>query len=256
MITGLLITFIAALGINILMFLPAYFFRTDKLTDISYAITFVIVASYGLFVSKINLFSLVLWLMIFFWAARLGSYLLIRIHKIKKDDRFDGRRENFWNFLKFWILQGTTVFVVLLPSSLFFINRVSILSNYAFIGVLIWIIGLIIETISDLQKYRFINNPKNKGKWIDKGLWKYSRHPNYFGEITLWIGVYIYTLFGLNTIQSIVGAIGPLYIASLIIFVSGLPMLEKKADARWGNDKNYQKYKSKTSILIPLPQKK
>ncbi len=164
MINYLLLTFLISIGINIIMFLPAYFFKTDKLTDISYAITFVVVALYGLFISGFSVANLILFLMIFFWAARLGSYLLIRIKKLKKDKRFDGMRENFWKFLRFWLLQGFTVWVVLLPTSIFFNNQIKNISFYSFIGLFIWLIGLLIETFADLQKYKFINNPINKDK--------------------------------------------------------------------------------------------
>ncbi|MGB0757359.1 MAG: DUF1295 domain-containing protein [Patescibacteria group bacterium] len=244
-----------ALGINMLMFIPAYIFRTDKLTDISYAITFVVLALYGFILSAGNIFTGILLAIISIWAARLGGYLLIRIRKTGKDKRFDTMRNNFWKFIRFWILQGFTVWAVLIPSILFFGNHPKQISSFAYIGIGAWMIGLLIEAFADIQKYRFINDLNNKGKWIDTGLWKYSRHPNYFGEILLWVGVYVYTVFGLSTGQAVLGLIGPLYIACLIIFVSGIPLLEKAADKRWGSDQNYQQYKKRTSVLIPLPPK-
>lgn len=242
-----------SLGFNLLMFIPAYFYKTDKLTDLSYAISFVALATYGILFNGVTFPALLLFLMIFLWALRLGAYLFIRINKIKKDSRFDEMRKHFWKFLSFWILQGITVWIVLIPSILFFINKPQSTSILSLIGVLIWFSGLSIETIADLQKYYFINNPENKGKWIETGFWKFSRHPNYFGEIVLWAGVYIYTAFGLSGYQVLLGMIGPVYIAVLIIFVSGIPLLEKSADERWGKDKNYQIYKEKTSVLVPNP---
>lgn len=241
------------------MFVIAYYFKTDKLTDISYALTFVTLAVIGLINSNGNVPSIILTLMICVWAARLGIYLLKRIRKIGKDDRFDGKREKFWSFLGFWLLQGATVWVVMLPSSMFYSNQsveVSIISIASIFGIGIWLTGLVIETIADYQKYKFINDINNKGKWIDVGLWKYSRHPNYFGEIMLWFGVYLFTLSGLDSVQALVGLIGPLYIATLILFVSGLPLLEKSADKRWGEDQNYQLYKKQTSVLVLLPNRK
>jgi len=254
--TILNVTFIIALGINILMFIPAYFFRTDKLTDISYAVTFVIVALYGLSLGEVGIYTLILFAMIAIWAARLGGYLLTRIRKIGKDKRFDTMRNNFWKYIRFWLLQGFTVWVVLIPSTLFFGNSPTQIVPFAYIGVIIWVIGLLIESFADIQKYHFINNPNNKDKWIDTGLWKYSRHPNYFGEILLWVGVYVYAIFGLSSGQALLGLVGPAYIASLIIFVSGIPLLEKAANKRWGKDPNYQRYKKGTSVLIPLMSKK
>lgn len=240
------------MGINLLMFLPAYFFRTDKLTDISYAVTFVVLALYGFFDTSMSSASIVLFILVLLWAVRLGSYLLVRIHKIKRDKRFDGMRENFWSFVKFWLLQGVTVWFVMIPSLLFFGRDVQSIPAWAYVGVLVWVVGIIIEAVSDIQKYKFINNPENKGKWMASGLWKYSRHPNYFGEILLWLGVYIFVISGLGLVQSLVALIGPLFITCLIIFVSGIPLLEKAADKRWGENPEYQKYKKRTSSLIPF----
>jgi len=248
----LISTFIFSVGVNMLMFLPAYFFKTDKLTDISYALTFIALAIFGLINHAITFPSLILALMIFAWAIRLGAYLLSRIRKIGKDKRFDDKREKFWSFAAFWLIQGVTVWVVLLPSNLFFGNDVRSLPAIAYVGAIIWLIGLTIEAFSDKQKYDFINDPRNKGKWVNTGLWKYSRHPNYFGEILLWIGVYIFTIFGLSTTQAAIGILGPLYIALLIGFVSGIPLLEKSAERKWGKDKGYQEYKKSTSVLIPF----
>jgi steroid 5-alpha reductase family enzyme len=252
----LLSTFMIAIGINVLMFIPAYFLKTDKLTDISYAVTFVVVAVYGMLVGGYTLPSLLIVLMVFAWAGRLGGYLLIRIKKIKRDKRFDGMRESFWRFSRFWLLQGLTVWVVLLPSLLFFQKSPEVLPAVAYLGIVVWLVGLMIEGIADQQKYAFINDSANKGKWIDTGLWKYSQHPNYFGEITLWIGVYIYAIFGLNLAESLVALLGPLYLIVLLIFVSGIPLLDKAAKKRWGDNDEYQEYRKRTSKLIPLPNKK
>ena len=248
--------FALAIGLNLVMFVPAYFFRTDKLTDISYALTFVLLAFYGLVTTNFSLPALVLFVMILLWGLRLGGYLFIRINKIKRDKRFDGMRENAWSFFRFWLLQGFTVSMVMIPSVLFFQNNPAELEKCACLGIGIWLLGLIIETVADWQKYKFINNPANKGQWIASGIWKYSRHPNYFGEITLWTGIFIFTTFALSTNQILIGVISPLFIAALIIFVSGIPMLEKSADKRWGDNPQYREYKRKTSELIPWFNKK
>lgn len=235
-------TLLFAIGFNILMFIPAFLFKTDKLTDLSYSLTFIGLIIY-IFLSKpYSVGSLLLLFMVLIWALRLGSFLFIRIHKQKKDDRFDIMRNSFFKFLGFWLLQGFTVWVVLIPATLF--NN-----KYYSIGLIIWLLGLIIESFADAQKFSFKKNPKNNGKFIQIGLWKYSRHPNYFGEILCWIGVYIFTGVWLW------GLISPLYIFVLLIFVSGIPLLEKKADKTWGKNKSYKKYKKETSILIPWVKK-
>lgn len=247
----LIISFAVAVGLNILMFFPAYFLKTDKLTDISYALTFALLAWYFLLTGTATAPAIILTCMVTAWAARLGAYLLVRIHKMGRDDRFDKMRPNFVKFLGFWLLQGFTVWMVTIPAVLYLGNPQPVSFAVATIGILIWVTGLLVETNADLQLFRFINNPANKGKWIDKGLWHYSRHPNYFGEIFLWFGAYVFVVTGLSASTALLGLVGPAYIAGLIIFVSGIPILEKKADARWGSDSEYQKYKAGTSILIP-----
>jgi steroid 5-alpha reductase family enzyme len=239
------------LGLNLLMFIPAYFFRTDKLTDISYALSFIVALLTIMPWSRLEWPTLLLLIMITLWAGRLGIYLLIRIHKIKKDSRFDTMRQHPWQFARFWILQGLTVWVVLIPSIFFVsINPVRI-SALSYLGLTLFLTGLLIEAAADYQKYVFINQPSNQGQWIATGLWKYSRHPNYLGEITVWIGVYIFCVASLTPVIQIISLISPIYIASLIIFVSGIPLLEKSADARWGSHPQYQKYKSVTGVLLP-----
>lgn len=252
----LLIALIVSLGINILMFIPAYLLRTDKLTDISYAVTFSVLGIIAIVLGGITIPALILLVAILLWASRLGIYLLIRIHKMGRDKRFDEMRKSFWRFGRFWILQGITVWIVLLPSMLFLTKSPKELSWYSCIGLVIWTFGLTIETLADIQKFRFINNLDNKGKWINSGIWKYSRHPNYFGEIILWLGLYIFVLGNLSTGEAFVGVIGPLYIAFLILFVSGVPLLEKAAEKKWGENNEYQNYKKKTSMLIPWFNKK
>ena len=247
----LIITFIIALGINLIMFIPAYLFRTDKLTDISYSITFVVVAIFGLMQSSFNLAHILLFSMIFIWALRLGTYLLLRIRKIGKDNRFDSMRESIVKFGSFWVLQGLTVFVVLIPSIYFFNSNFEQISLLSYSGLLIWLVGLIIEASGDYQKTAFINNPDNKGKWVNTGLWKFSRHPNYLGEILVWIGIYLFILPTLNTGQALIGLISPLFITALLLFVSGIPLLEKSANKKWGEDHDYNLYKNNTGILLP-----
>ena len=251
-----LIAFAIALGLNILMFIPAFIFKTDKLTDLSYAISFAVVAFVLFLNSAKEIGHILLLSLVVLWAIRLGGYLFIRIRKIDRDKRFDGMREDFFKFLRFWLLQGATVFVVLLAAVPFFSATSVDPTTLSYIGLIIFIAGLVIEAVADIQKYTFINDNKNEGKWIDEGLWHYSRHPNYFGEITLWFGVYLYTLSHLSGIDILIGFISPLYIALLIIFVSGIPLLEKAADKRWGENPEYQKYKKTTSSLIPCFKRK
>jgi len=237
-----------AILINIIMFIPAYKFKTDKLTDLSYSLSFIILVLIALVFNGFSFLNLFLGIIIIVWALRLGTFLFIRIRKLKKDKRFDGIRENFFSFLKFWVLQGLAVWVILIPSLIFFYSDQK---KVFFLGFIIWLIGLIIESIADIQKFIFKQNNVNKNKFINKGLWKYSRHPNYFGEILCWLGIYVFVFTSFTIIEKSVALISPLFISVLLIFGTGIPQLEKYADKKWGNTKAYKEYKRKTSILIP-----
>lgn len=251
----ILITLIFSLVFNMLMFIPAFIWKTDKLTDLSYSVTFVAISAWLLATNQSNFIATILILMIFIWAIRLGTFLYIRIRKQTKDSRFDGMREDFFKFLKFWILQGVSVWIIMMPVILFFQNSNTTLNIssifFVSVGFLIWLIGLLIESFADYQKYIFKQSPENKDRWISTGLWRKTRHPNYLGEITLWIGVYVFAFPFLSDSQSAVALISPLFIFILLKFVSGVPLLEKVADARWSQNPEYTTYKSKSGIIVP-----
>jgi len=241
-----------SLGINILMFIPAYIWKTDVFTDLSYALSFIILIIGALLLNSFSAVKLVVAIMVVIWGLRLGIFLFIRIRKIKSDKRFDGIRESFPKFLRFWVLQGLAVWVILVSALLFMISPAS---EVFWLGAVIWLLGLLTESIADLQKYRFSQISHNKGRFIRSGLWKYSRHPNYFGEITCWVGMYLLVFLSLGQSEKVLALASPLFIMILLIFVTGLPPLEKSADGKWGKDKDYIEYKRKTSVLIPwLPK--
>lgn len=242
---------------NITMFLIAFKNRTDKLTDVSYAVTFVGLAMYNLVVAKeLTTAKWVLTSMIMLWSIRIGTYLFIRINKTGKDKRFDGLRENFWRFSGFWLIQAVTVWAILIGPSLYFIQGIKPITEFMIVGVAVWFMGLIIETVADFQKFQFTQDKKNKDKWINSGLWKYSRHPNYFGEILVWFGVYVFVVSGLHGTEQWLAMASPLFITFMLLFVSGIPLLEKSADAKWGKNADYKKYKKSTSVLVLFPTKK
>jgi len=246
----MLITFfIVSMLINLIMFIPAYFFRTDKLTDISYALTFVTCITYGFISSEKTAIQSILLAMILAWAFRLGSFLLYRIQQFKKDSRFDEMRSKLLSFLGFWLLQGLTVFILLIPTALLFNGNDQLVFSLSFVGVLIFALGLAIESIADYQKMKF--KKSGASLWIDTGIWRISRHPNYLGEIMIWIGVYILVLPYASTFEALVSLASPLFIIILLNFVSGVPLLEKSADKKWSKDSNYKKYKSEVPKLIP-----
>ena len=246
----ILLYLIFSVTFNLLMFVPAFLFKTDKLTDLSYSITFFVIAILLFISNPMTLPSALLTAMVLIWAVRLGSYLFMRIQKTKRDKRFDGMRESFPRFMRFWILQGISVWVIMLSSIFFSEYQVGELNVVMIAGFIIWLTGILIETFADIQKFKFKGNPDNSGKWIESGLWKYSRHPNYLGEILVWAGIYVFVLCSLSGIDTLISLVSPLYIFIIIRFLTGVPILEKKADEKWSANPEYQNYKEKTGLLL------
>jgi steroid 5-alpha reductase family enzyme len=182
----------------------------------------------------------------------LGGYLVIRIRKWGRDNRFDEIRNNFGKFAGFWLFQAITAFVVLTSSLIYFYqNESSQFSIYHLLGASLFLSALLFESVADIQLYKFTSKNENKGKFIDKGLWRFSRHPNYFGEISVWLSLWLYAFPALTTTLKVVGFISPLFIFTMIRFFSGVPMLEAKAEKKWGTDKDYKEYKKRTGLIIP-----
>jgi steroid 5-alpha reductase family enzyme len=241
--------FLLIFASQILFFLVANAFKTDKLTDLAYGITFMIVANLLFWQSEKSFFFVLPTLLVTLWGLRLATYLFIRILKIKKDQRFNQIRQKFWSFLKFWLLQALSIFAVSLSYILAFSLEGSIKSNVNLWQLLFFILTLIalgIETLADWQKYQFKNDAKNKGKFIQSGLWKHSRHPNYLGEILFWWCLFFYFLPSLGS-WALLALISPVYITILIRFVTGVPLLEKNYEKRYG--KAWLEYKEKTRII-------
>lgn len=245
---------VLSLSINGGMFLVAFRLRSDKLTDASYALTFLTLTLFSFVQSPKTTYDLIATMLVCAWALRIGSFLLYRVLRTGKDRRFDGIRDSFWQFGKFWLGQAITVWILMIPITLV-LKGSTHQQVITVLGMVIWLLGFGVETIADLQKYRFTHDPQHAGHWIDTGVWRYSRHPNYFGEIAVWLGVYLYTFPGLSVPAKIIGVLSPLVITILLLFVSGIPILEKQADERWGNKAAYQAYKQRTSLLVPLPPK-
>lgn len=250
-------TLFFVLGLNIIGFLIAFRYKTDKLTDISYALSFAGIAIYGALTNTMSIAQWLVFALVMLWAARLGSFLLYRVHVVGKDQRFDEMRKSAVLFGRFWILQGITAWVVMLPATYLLLSgKTTELHIVTLLGAALALFGLVFEAVSDWQKFQFNQNKKNKGNWIASGLWKYSRHPNYFGEICVWYGVYTACLPWLTDKQAYISIISPMTIAMLLIGFSGIPILEKSADKRWGKNAKYLDYKRRTSVLIPKFPKK
>jgi steroid 5-alpha reductase family enzyme len=235
-----------------LAFIPAYLLQTEKFFDLTGSITYIFIITLAVFFSTgADSRSILLWALVVIWAIRLGTFLFGRIKKAGRDDRFDEIKPSFVRFLNVWTIQGLWITFTMAAAlvAITTANRKE-LDLFALVGFLVWAFGFAIEVVADFQKSRFSSNPDNKGKFIQTGLWSRSRHPNYFGEIVLWIGVAVIALPVLQGWQW-VALISPIFVTLLLTRVSGIPLLEKKADKKWGGQEDYESYKKRTPVLIP-----
>ena len=247
-----------ALGVGLafviqwLAFVPAFIWQSEKFYDLTGSLTYISVTAVIVFLSpEVDGRSLLLLALILIWAGRLGTFLFRRVQKAGKDGRFDEIKTSFWRFLMVWTLQGLWVTFTFAAALAAITSRTrQELGWVALIGFLIWLFGFAFEVIADNQKTRFREDPANEGKFIQSGLWAKSRHPNYFGEIVLWFGIAIIAIPVLQGWQWVT-IISPLFVALLIMRVSGVPLLEKRADEKWGGQENYEAYKKQTPTLIP-----
>ncbi len=244
-----------AFAIQWLVFIPSYLFQTEKFFDLTGSITYISVIGvsvcYSRYSAGLDARSILLAALVIIWAIRLGSFLFGRIKKAGKDDRFDELKPSFIRFLNVWTIQGLWVtFTAAAALVAITTTNKKELDVLAVIGLLVWVFGFVIEVVADSQKSRFSANPDNKGKFIQTGLWSRSRHPNYFGEIVLWLGIAIIALPVLQGWQW-VALISPLFVTLLLTRVSGIPLLEKKADNKWGGQADYEEYKKNTPVLTP-----
>ncbi|MGD8404065.1 MAG: DUF1295 domain-containing protein [Anaerolineales bacterium] len=238
-----------------LVFIPSYLFQTEKFYDLTGSITYIsmigVALCYSRYSTQLDARSILLAALVIVWALRLGTFLFGRIQKSGKDDRFDEIKPSFIRFLNAWTIQGLWV-TFTAATALVGITTLTRkdLDIFAIIGFLLWVFGFAFEVIADNQKSRFNEDPENKGKFIQTGLWAYSRHPNYFGEIVLWVGIAIIVIPVLQGWQW-VAMISPLFVTFLLTRVSGVSMLEEKADKKWGGQEDYESYKKNTPVLIP-----
>lgn len=255
MIHDLLMTLAISVLIQAVLFAFAAALETDKVTDLSYGLTFVIIALVLLANGDPSQRpQLALSLMVALWGVRLAGYLLFRIVQIGRDKRFDGVRENFWRFFRFWFFQGIAVWVIMLPVTLWF-SRPGPWSVLMTIGTVIWAAGLLIETAADAQKFVAKRQPGGEARWMHTGLWRYSRHPNYFGELPVWWGIFVFVAGDLSGWQWL-AVLGPIAITFLLLRVTGIPTLEASANRKWGGNPEYEAYRRRTSRLVLWPPKR
>ena len=239
--------------IHWLLFIPAFLFKTEKFFDLSGSLTYLSVMIYVVF-SKNNfqdqIGNIVLASLIILWAVRLGSFLFFRIKKAGEDKRFREIKTSFTRFFMVWTISGMWVSLCSMCALTAIASNDGVVLNYLFyFGLVTFFVGISIEVISDNQKTKFRKDPKNKDRFINTGLWSRSRHPNYVGEITLWSGVAIISFSSLEGWQY-VSLISPVFTYFLLVYVSGVPQLEKSGQKKWGHIKDYQDYIKKTPSLI------
>ncbi len=239
-----------------LIFIPSYIFETEHYFDLTGSLTYVSVMLLAvLFTVDISLRDVLLALFVWIWAFRLGSFLFIRVKKAGSDGRFDLMKKDFWWFLMTWTIQGLWVFLTLAMALAAITSESKMaIDIFAIVGTLIWIFGFSIEVIADQQKTNFKDDPANKDKFITVGLWSWSRHPNYFGEMVLWIGIALIA-FPVLIGWQLVALISPIFVIFLLTRISGVTMLESRGYKKWGDDEEYKNYIKNTSVLIPLPPK-
>lgn len=235
-----------------IVFIPAYTLQSERFFDLTGSLTYITTTLLALALSSnANTRSVLLTALVVVWAGRLGAFLFRRVKKAGKDDRFDELKPSFLRFLNVWTIQALWITLTAAAAHIAISSTLQKpLDLFALVGLLVWATGFAIEISADRQKSRFNADPANKGKFIATGLWARSRHPNYFGEIVLWIGIALIALPVLRGWQW-VGLISPFFVTLLLTRVSGIPLLEQKADRKWGGQADYEAYKRKTPVLIP-----
>ena len=233
-----------------LLFIPAYLFQTERYFDLAGSLTYIsLVLVAWLFSGPVDLRSLIIGSLVIIWACRLGSFLFNRVSADGEDRRFRSIKPDFLQFLMAWTIQGAWVSVTLAAGlAAMTADQHEPIGILGAIGISLWVFGFVFEVVADKQKSKF-KGEKPEG-FITNGLWRYSRHPNYFGEIILWVGIAVLALPVLQGWQYAT-LISPIFVIFLLIKVSGIRMLELRADKRWGEDSEYQTYRSNTPVLFP-----
>jgi steroid 5-alpha reductase family enzyme len=243
-----------AFVIQWLAFIPAYLRQTEHFYDLVGSSTYLSVVALALWLGgKSDERSLIVAVLVAVWAVRLGSFLFLRISQDGKDSRFDLIKPKPLRFLFAWTLQGLWVFFTLAAVLVVLTSEQSKpLGVVGYVGIALWVVGFALEVVADRQKrvFRAARERGETGPFITTGLWAHSRHPNYFGEILLWLGLAVVAAPVMNDWQW-VGMISPIFVTLLLTRISGVPMLEKSSDKKWGDDASYQAYKARTPVLIP-----
>ena len=247
---------VICIGIQWVAWIPASIGKSERFYDLTGGLTYITLVGFSLWAGSrsepISSRELIVSLLVVIWSLRLSSFLYLRIHRTGKDGRFDKLKTSSIRFLVPWTIQGLWVFLTMIVVIVINTQADSApaLGIWDGIGLSIWILGFSIEVIADNQKTVFNSEPNNEGKWIDCGLWSYSRHPNYLGEILLWTGI---AFFGVSCFTGLekIAWVSPLFIYVLLTKISGTPILDRRALEKWGDDSEYQSYRERTPLLFP-----
>ncbi len=240
-----------------LIFIPSYIYQTEHYFDLIGSISYISIVLFTfLALNNLDIRSILIGLLIMVWAVRLGSFLFVRVKRDGKDNRFTVMKTKFWWFLFTWTIGGLWVFITMAAGLAAMTSaKVVPLGWFALIGIFLWLEGFLVEVVADHQKTRFRSKKENQGRFINEGLWSFSRHPNYYGEITLWLGIAFIAFPVLQGWQKLT-LISPIFVYILLTRISGITMLERRADKKWRDDPEYQRYKETTSSLIPMFKRK
>ena len=245
------VTVIIAFTINWLAYIPAILAQTEHYYDLIGATTYIsVIATASLLSNDLDLRAYIVIAMVIFWAVRLGSYLYFRVKRNGKDGRFDEMKVRPLNFLVAWTMQALWVVMTAACALAIITSQERVpLSLLGIVGTCVWLIGITIEIIADLQKSQFKQDTNNEGKFINTGLWSWSQHPNYLGEIILWVGIAIIAMPILSGLQWFC-LLSPVFVFVLLRYISGVNLSHEIGDKRWGDNPDYLQYRKNTPILV------
>jgi steroid 5-alpha reductase family enzyme len=229
--------------------------KRNDIADIAWGIGYIIICGFLFIAYPAGPVVKLLYVLVILWGLRLSLHIYTRNKNKAEDFRYKAWRDEwgksfYWrSYVQVFLLQGIFLLIIISPVIHAAIAGFMQWDRFTWIGLCCWIIGFYFQAVGDWQLAVFKSNPKNKGLIIQTGLWKYSRHPNYFGEIMMWWGIFIITIPFANSLYFIVS---PLAITLLLVLVSGIPMLEKK----YKGNAAFEDYKKQTSVLIPLPPRR
>ncbi len=239
-----------------LWFVVSWMKKRNDVADVAWGLGFVLMAWTSFFLwGDAGTRGLVVCILVSIWGMRLAAHIHARNKGRTEDYRYLAWRKEWgaWfyprSYVQVYLLQGALLYLVVLPVVVINASRGIVLGIGDAIGIMVWLCGFYFEAVGDAQLARFMANPQNKGKLMQSGLWAYSRHPNYFGEVTQWWGL---SLVALSVPNGLYGIIGPLTITFLILKVSGVPLLEKKM----AENPQFAEYQRRVSMFFPLPPRK